>query len=122
MLTCPSGKRIVLPSDLVGVLQGMVEALTEGRAVSVSLTPEHLTIEEAAEILDIDSATMTRLLDEAEIRSEGSGRHRRAAVSDVLAFREHLAARQSEAIAEIERISAESGMYELAATPPENDS
>ena len=116
-LTLGDGTRIRLPDEVAQALQGIVEALAEGKAVTVA--PQHttLTTQQAADLLGISRPTLVKLLEEGEIPHTRPGRHRRVRLSDVLAYRDAMRRDAHEALDELAGISEEAGLYEETAAP-----
>lgn len=81
-------RRILTPDDFA-------TALTEG-AIVVALD-EHLTTQEAADLLGVSRPTLVKLLDDGAILYTRAGTHRRVALVDVLAYREARSKRQKDA-------------------------
>lgn len=116
-LTLADGTRIRLPDEVAQALRGIVEALAEGKAVTVA--PQHttLTTQQAADLLGISRPTLVKLLEEGEIPHTRPGRHRRVRLSDVLVYRDAMRRDAHEALDELAGISEEAGLYEETAAP-----
>lgn len=87
-LQLPDGTSIPLPRALVEVLRASADELADGHAVTVLPSEVALSPAEVAELLGLSRPFVVRLLDQGEIPSERlpRSRHRRVALSDVLAF------------------------------------
>jgi excisionase family DNA binding protein len=81
-------KPLVLPQSALGLVTELVEHLAAGRSVTVLSGEEEASPQEAAELLNVSRPFATRLFDEGQIPSRRVGTHRRAFVSDVLAYRD----------------------------------
>jgi len=116
-LTLADGTRIRLPGEVAQALCGIVEALAEGKAVTVA--PQHttLTTQQAADLLGVSRPTLVKLLEEGSIPHTRPGRHRRVRLSDVLAYRDAMRHDAHDALAELADGSEEAGLYEETATP-----
>src|SRR5256885_16483988 len=82
-LVGPDGSEIEIPEDLYGVLRDVVEALSQGLAISIAPHNTMLTTQEAADLLNISRPTLIRLLTEGEIPHTMRGRHRRDLASRI---------------------------------------
>lgn len=116
-LTLPDGTTLDLPVDIAEALRGIVEALAEGKAVTVA--PQHttLTTQQAADLLGISRPTFVKRLEEGDIPFTKPGRHRRVRLSDVLAYRERMRTESSDALDRLAEISQDAGLYESADRP-----
>src|SRR4051812_47534291 len=82
----PDGSQIALPGDLYELLKDVVDALSQGVAVTIVPTNTTLTTQEAADLLGVSRPTLVRLLADGEIPHTFRGRHRRVLLSDVLDY------------------------------------
>lgn len=116
-LTLADGSTIDLPVDIAEALRGIVEALAQGKAVTVA--PQHttLTTQQAADLLGISRPTFVKRLEEGDIPFTKPGRHRRVRLSDVLAYRNRMRSESSEALDRLAQISQDAGLYESADRP-----
>src|SRR6266498_74822 len=87
-LVGPDGSEIDIPDDLYGVLRDVVNALSQGMAISIAPHNTMLTTQEAADLLNISRPTLVRLLTDGEIPYTMRGRHRRVLLRDVLDYSE----------------------------------
>lgn len=116
-LSGPNGEHLVLPPEVFEVLQGIVELMASGRAVTIAPVHQRLTTQEAAELLGISRPTLVKLLELGQIPFEQPGRHRRVRLADVLAYRERASADRRAALDRMVEIADEADMYERTATP-----
>lgn len=86
---------VEIPAPALRLLVKALSHLGQGHALALeSLRPE-ISTGEAADLLAVSRAYLSRLLDEGEIPFHKTGRHRRVLLRDVLAYRErNEAARQ----------------------------
>lgn len=117
VLTAPNGKRLLLPPEVFTVLREVVEAMAQGKAVTVAPVHQRLTTQQAASLLGISRPTLVKLLENGEIPFEQPGRHRKLRLSDVLEYQKHRSTQTREALDRMVEISRESGIYEQTATP-----
>ncbi len=116
-LTGPNGEHLVLPPAVFAVLRDVVEAMSNGQAVTIAPVHQRLTTQEAADLLGISRPTLVKLLESGEIAFEQPGRHRRVRLASVLAYRQRRSSQRRESLDRMVEIASESGMYEQTATP-----
>ena len=112
LLLGPDGEQVPLPAEVYGVLINVVQAMREGKAISVLPQTQRLTTQEAADFLGISRPTFVKLLERGEIPFEQPGRHRRVFLSDLLAYQRK---RQTDRRATLNRMTeeaSEAGIYE----------
>jgi excisionase family DNA binding protein len=115
LLLGPDGEQVPLPPEVYGVLINVVQAMREGKAISVLPQTQRLTTQEAADFLGISRPTFVKLLVSGEIPFEQPGRHRRVFLSDLLAYQ---LKRQTDRRAMLNRMTeeaSEAGIYEGSA-------
>jgi excisionase family DNA binding protein len=108
------GSQIELPAEVFSVLKQVVEAMSQGLAISI--VPHHLTLttQEAAELLGISRPTFVKLLENGEIAYEKPGRHRRVKLKDVLAYRGERRKDRSDRLSDLVQTSEDSDLYNKA--------
>ena len=111
-LVGPDGTQVVLPPEVYRVLRDVVEAMSQGLAITIAPHNTQLTTQEAADLLGISRPTLVRLIEAAEIPFEMRGRHRRVMLADVVDYQQRLRARRRAALNEMARAAAEDGLYE----------
>jgi excisionase family DNA binding protein len=79
---------VELPAELATFLFAMVDAVQKGGEVTVTMSRDLISTEEASKILGISRPTVVRLLESGKIPFEKIGSHRRINKADVLAYRE----------------------------------
>ena len=95
----------------------MVEALSEGMAISIAPHNTLLTTQEAADLLNISRPTLVRLLVAEEIPHTRRGRHRRVLLSDIIDYRERTRVERRRTLDLMAAETEEDILYELTATP-----
>ena len=89
------GQFAALPEPLQPLLNHLLDAVAEGRRVTVSAMPEALTTTLAAEMLGISRPTLMKRIRSGEIPSHKVGSHTRVLTEDLLEFqRQELEARK----------------------------
>jgi excisionase family DNA binding protein len=92
------GEQVELPQAVYNVLRQVIEAMSQGLAVTVVPQAQTLTTQQAAELLGISRPTLIRLLEAGRIPFEKAGSHRRLLLRDVLAYREERRSQQYQAL------------------------
>jgi excisionase family DNA binding protein len=116
-LVGPDGSEIEIPAELYGVLRDVVDALSEGLAISIAPHNTMLTTQEAADLLNISRPTLVRLLTDGEISHTMRGRHRRVLLRDILAYQERTRTERRQALDRMAADGEDDGLYEATATP-----
>lgn len=86
----PDGQLVPLPLALFRVLESLVAALREGKAITIAPVDQVLNTEQAADFLGISRPTLLKLLGSSEIDFERpeAGRHRRVRLQDLITYRD----------------------------------
>src|SRR5436305_2718600 len=116
-LVGPDGSQIDIPEDLYGVLRDVVDALSQGLAITIAPHNTMLTTQEAADLLNISRPTLVRLLAEGEIPHTMRGRHRRVLLRDILGYQERTRTERRQALDQMAADAEDDGLYEATATP-----
>lgn len=111
------GVEIEVPDELYGVLLDVVEALSQGLAITIAPHNTMLTTQEAADLLGISRPTLVRLLTAGEIPFSMRGRHRRVLLHDVLAYRERARSDRRQTLDEMAVSGEDAGLYDATAVP-----
>ncbi len=111
-LVGPDGSQVVLPPEVYRVLRDVVEAMSQGLAITIAPHNTQLTTQEAADLLGISRPTLVRLIESGEIPFEMRGRHRRVMLTDVMNYQQRFKALQRDGLNEMARMAAEDGLYE----------
>lgn len=97
----PFGEDTALPPAVAGVLELVLEAMAEGRPVSVAAMPERLTTTAAAGLLGLSRPTLMKLVREERIPAHKVGSHHRLRSADVLALKDELRLERQQAIFDV---------------------
>ncbi len=95
------GDQVELPAELHRILRQVVDALTQGRAVSIAPTGVNLTTQQAADMLGVSRPTLIKLLEQGEIPFERPAGRRHVKLKDVLEYRKRRRVEQYEALREL---------------------
>ena len=113
-LVSPDGTRTQLPEVVYEVLRNVVDAMSQGLAITIAPHNTQLTTQEAADLLGISRPTLVRLLEDGEIPFELRGRHRRVMLVDVVAYQEQARASRRATLDEMTRTAHEDGTDDTA--------
>ncbi|MFF5289996.1 helix-turn-helix domain-containing protein [Paractinoplanes globisporus] len=116
-LVGPDGSQIDIPEELYGVLRDVVNALSQGMAISIAPHNTMLTTQEAADLLNISRPTLVRLLSDGEIPHTLRGRHRRVLLRDILDYSERTRAERRSALDQMATDAEDDGLYDATADP-----
>lgn len=101
---------VPLPAVAVQVIVGLLEAIAEGRPVSVIPSDAELTTQQAADMLNVSRPHLVKLLDEGRIPFGRVGTHRRVKVADLMAYKGQAVAQSQAAIDDMVALSQELGL------------
>jgi excisionase family DNA binding protein len=82
-----------IPEEVYRALTRVVEALREGKTITVLPQAQRLSTQETADFLGVTRSALVQLLSEGKILYDQSGRHRRVLFSD---FRRYVSERREE--------------------------
>lgn len=110
---CCSARRRAGPAaeEVYRVLVEVVEAVREGKVITLVPRTQRLTTQEAADFLGISRPTMVKLLEDGMIPYEQPGRHRRILFTDLLAYTGRQHAERRAALDRMTEDASEAGIY-----------
>jgi excisionase family DNA binding protein len=111
LLLGPDGEQVPLPEEVYRVLVEVVQAMSEGKAVTLVPRTQRLTTQEAADFLGVSRPTLVKLLEGGKIPYEQPGRHRRIMFADLLNYRERLREDRRAALDRMTEDASEAGLY-----------
>lgn len=82
------GEEVVLPSEVLGALVCITEAMQQGKAISVVPHDLMVSTQDAADTLGISRPALIHLLDKEKIPYQRVKTHRRLYLSDVIRYRD----------------------------------
>jgi excisionase family DNA binding protein len=112
LLLGPDGEQAPLPEEVYRILVQVVEALREGKVITIVPRTQRLTTQEAADFLGISRPTLVKLLEEGRIPYEQPGRHRRILFSDLLAYLERRGEERRAALDRMTEEASGAGLYD----------
>lgn len=111
-LLSPSGEVTIDPGSIADLLREILAALANGGEVTVLSVEKELTVQEAANLLNVPREYLAQLLDEGHIPFRREGSHRRLKLNDVATYKEQRDRERFAALDELARLSQEYGGYE----------
>ncbi|MDE0033243.1 MAG: excisionase family DNA-binding protein [Deltaproteobacteria bacterium] len=103
-------KPIELPAGAVKLLLGVLEAMADGRGVTVIPEGAELTTVQAAEVLNVSRPFLIKLLEENAIPHRKVGKHRRVRMEDVIAYKEAIDREREQVLDQLTRDAQEQGL------------
>lgn len=107
-----------LPSDILDLLNYLLDEFSEGRSVTVASSDIRLTTQEAADLTGVSRPTLIKLLSDYDIPYDTVGRHRRIRFDNLRILQARHRQSQRTARKAMIQLSVESGEY--AADPAAN--
>src|ERR1700689_2028794 len=112
LLLGPDGEQVPLPEEVYRVVVEVVEAMREGKIITLVPRTQRLTTQEAADFLGISRPTLVKLLEEGKIPYDQPGRHRRVQFSDLLAYLDRQRQDRRVALDRMTEDASGAGLYE----------
>jgi excisionase family DNA binding protein len=107
----PRGQRIALPESAFNVLRRSAKLLSHGDAITVLPRGKDLTLQQAAELLNVSRLYLVYLIGAGKILQAKRGQTPRIRMADVIAYKKQRDARRTAALAEISRLGQDMGGY-----------
>lgn len=98
---------LVIAPALIALLRDVLAYLEKGEGVAVVPSSMCLTTQQAADILNVSRSFLIKLLEEGGLSFAKTGRHRRIAIKELLAYKRQRDAERDSAIDEIIGIDQE---------------
>jgi len=111
LLLGPDGEQVPLPQEVYRVLVEVVEAMREGKVITIVPRTQRLTTQEAADFLGISRPTLVKFLEDGRIPYDQPGRHRRILFTDLLAYQEKQREDRRAALDRMTEDASEAGIY-----------
>ena len=96
-----NAEKLALPATTIRHLFEILEAVTEGSAVSVIPHTSELTTQRAADLLGVSRPFLIKQLEAGAVPFRKVGSHRRVRLSDLLAYKRATDRRRDEALDEL---------------------
>lgn len=114
MLSGADGQRVELSEEVCAAVRQVAAAFVAGQAAMVSPMGMTLTIQDAADFLEIRPATMLRLIDDGEIpaRETPGNRCSRVSLADVVAYEERSQSIRRDVLVRMVQEGHAAGLYD----------
>ena len=111
LLLGPDGEQVPLPEEVYRVVVEVVQAMREGKVITLVPRTQRLTTQEAADFLGVSRPTLVKLLEDGKIPYDQPGRHRRLLFTDLLAYQQRQHANRHAALDQMTEDASEAGVY-----------
>lgn len=106
-LVGPDGEQITLPLNVFEVLKDVVDAMQQGKGISVVPRDTIMTTQQAADFLGVSRPTLVGLLEDGQIPFTKPGRHRRVRLVDLDTFQRRQLTERRQALDALTREATE---------------
>lgn len=110
-LVTADGNRVPIPASIFGILEQVVQVMANGDAIRVVPMRPELTLQQAADLLNVPSHYLTQLLEEGDIPSVYSGTEYRIRIEDILAYKSVRDKERADSLDELTKLSQQYGGY-----------
>lgn len=107
-----SGSQVDFPENLISVLATVVKAMHQDDELLLLSRHRVMTTQEAADFVGVSRQYMVRLMDSGVIPCDRTGKHRRARLSNVVAYQQVRAATRKAAMDSMTDMMVEAGVYD----------
>ena len=105
-------QKIVIPSRALKLLENILQAMSEGKPVSIVPVATEVTTQKAAEILGCSRPFLVKLLEDGVIPFTKVGKHRRLMLEDVVNYRQKMKDEQKKHLIDMMNADEEDGLYD----------
>lgn len=106
----PERVTIQIPSEILGLMTRVLDAVARGERITLGTIPDELSTAVAADQLGVSRPTLMKLISAGAIPSHKVGSHTRLRTEDVVAFRRSRLERQRKAFDEMRALDEELGL------------
>ncbi len=106
------GKEISIPDAVYSVMRQATHIMASGQAVSLVPLDCQLTLQQAADILNISSSFLLKLLEQEQIPYIKAGSHQRIQFKDLMAYKQQRGLERRQSLQELTQLSQDEGFYE----------
>jgi len=111
-LVSADGGTILIPDSIFWILERVARLMSSGDAVSVVPVPQQVTIQQAADILNVSEEYVHQLLHKKQLSSIQTDSGFEIRTEDILAYKKERDAKRMESLNELSRLSQEYGGYQ----------
>ena len=112
LLLGPDGEQVPLPEEVYRVMVEVVEAMREGKVITLVPRTQRLTTQDAADFLGVSRPTLVKLLEDGKIPYDQPGRHRRVLFTDLLAYQDRQREHRRAVLDQMTEEASEAGLYD----------
>jgi excisionase family DNA binding protein len=110
-LVTEQGEHVYSPESVLMVLRYSVAALASGQVIQLNVTHQDLTIEEAANLLNVSNSYLIKLLEQGQILSTNVGSDRRIKREDLLIYKEKKYREREQILNNLVAMTEAEGLY-----------
>ena len=107
------GTKITIPSGMFRLMVDVLNAVSQGEAITLLPHSAELTTQEAADLLNVSRPYLVKLLDEGAMPSRKVGIYRRVKVHDVVRYQKQEKAKRENILDELTQEAQEMGLYDV---------
>lgn len=104
--------KLVLPVKALNLLGDILNAMSQGKPISIVPLATEVTTQSAAEILGCSRPYLVKLLEEGKIEYTKIGKHRRIKYEDVIDYKKKMKEEQKNHLIEMMNKDEELGLYD----------
>lgn len=104
-------KTLTLSASVVGLLRHILEEMSQGHAVGLVALEAELTLQQAADLLNVSRDFVVKLLDDKVLPYHLVGTQQHVLLKAVLEYREKMLLESDKALQELAYLSQEMGTY-----------
>ena len=106
------GEEISIPDAVYSVMRQAIHIMASGQAVSLVPLDCQLTLQQAADILNISSSFLLKLLEQEKIPYIKAGSHQRIQFKDLMVYKQQRGLERRQSLQELTQLSQDEGFYE----------
>ena len=105
-------QKLQIPSNALTLLNEILKAMSQGKAISIVPVTTEVSTQKAAEILGCSRPHLVKLLETGELDFFKVGKHRRIKFEDVVSYKQKIKAEQKRRLVEMMHNDEELGGYD----------
>ena len=106
------GEEISIPDAVYSVMRQAIHIMASGQAVSLVPLDCQLTLQQAADILNVSSSFLLKLLEQEKIPYIKASSHQRIQFKDLIAYKQQRGLERRQSLQELTQLSQDEGFYE----------
>ena len=105
-------EKIKIPRAALQLLAKILEAMSQGKPISIVPIATEMTTQAAAEFLGCSRPHLVKLLETGKIPYTKVGKHRRVKFEDIASYKSEMKAKQRDLLIKMMKSDEESGLYD----------